>query len=164
MLIKKPKQLSTLQQSMVQIMGHRLTGNLKKTRKGVTNSEVVDAGAAVVMYFWEFKGGAKFWRFVKRAKKLICWPSARTKACLGRYHLVVTGHMLSHLCTLCSKLNPTSVLQDQFDNYGHIYDEKKTLKKSTNSETHNRNVGETHLKHVLELQFPSLKENIIKEL
>ena len=64
----KRKQLRPLQQSMVQIMGHKLTGNLKKTLKEAMNIELVDAWAAVVMHCGEFKG-AKILRFLAHEPK-----------------------------------------------------------------------------------------------
>ena len=50
----KRKQLRVLQQSMSQVMGHKLTGNLKKTLKEARNSGLVDAGSAGVLHCGEY--------------------------------------------------------------------------------------------------------------
>ena len=169
----KRNQLRVLQQSISQVMGHKLTGNLKKTLKEERNSGLVDAGSAGVLHFGEFKG-AKFWRYENIPEVLELLVKRANKNHLLAKH---TNQSMSWKVSFCSdRAQGISFVHFVLQNstqpasaktsltIASIYDEKEDIKK--NQEIL-RNTMETleelNLKHTLELQFPLLTDNIIKE-
>ena len=167
-------QLRALQRSMSQVMGHKLTSNLKKTLEKARNSGIQDAGDAAILHCGEFQG-AKFWRYenitevvellviraqknrllAKHTNQSLSWKIA---FCSDRAHGITFVHLV-----LQNSIEPASAKTSL--TIASIYDLKEDIKKNS---LILKNIIDTleklHLKHSLKLRFPKLTKDITNEL